>query len=161
MLGAYDGISPLQKLNISRNNIRANGIGQLFVALRSNAMLSNLIIDHNPLGNNVPYFLTLFTDNSTLRYLSMQHCDLDCEGVACFNDGLALNRGIYGINMSFNNIGSAGAKAIGFGILRNIGKLEEMDLTGNKIDNKGGTALAYAISKNKRIKKFSIRHNHL
>lgn len=66
------------------------------------------------------------------------------------------NRSLQSINLRFNNIGDAGAVALGDSLKFNT-TLLEMDLGGNAIGEEGGEALAHGLMEMNALTKLNLR----
>lgn len=157
----YDGLCPLETLDISKNEITTKGLSRIFSSLRSNSQLFSLNLERNNfsqgLSNNCLPFLS---DNNQLKILNLSGCELKTEGVRMLSDGIAKNRGLRSLLLSSNLIDDIGVEGIANGVARNQ-TLKILDLSNNCIKNRGGIALASAFKINQTLEELNLKENNI
>jgi Ran GTPase-activating protein (RanGAP) involved in mRNA processing and transport len=119
-------------LNLSRNNIDAQGAALLAEALKANT-LTALDLSNNPLGD---------------------------QGACALAEGLTLNAGLTALNLSRAGVGSTGATALAEMLSAN-NTLRSLNLQCNALCDDGTQKLAIALYKNCTLNELNIEGNYV
>ena len=138
------GGMPLEKLNISGNDIGHEGIDHIARALKN--------------------IKTTFW--GTLKMLDVSSNNLGRKGAKAMATCLANNKTLEQLNLSWNNLGQMktvekdpiGIKVISNAMRRNK-YLKVLDLSGNNISNRGATFISEMLLENKTLVNLSLRCN--
>mmetsp|Transcript_4579 Transcript_4579/g.10343 ORF Transcript_4579/g.10343 Transcript_4579/m.10343 type:complete len:616 (-) Transcript_4579:81-1928(-) len=94
--------------------------------------------------------------NTSLRTIKFDFVGLDNEGAANIVNALAKHNNLRKLSLELDNDGVEWCDALAQLLLNPNSNLEELDLTNNRFDNNGATALGNAFAKNNTLKKFSL-----
>ncbi|OMJ69506.1 hypothetical protein SteCoe_32761 [Stentor coeruleus] len=149
----------LTKLNLSLCGISSVGAMIIFESLQNNASIVELIFDCNDIGIQTGGHIgKCIHINGTLKFLSLNNCNLKDENLSKICEGLCLNIALQKLGLCNNSISNLGAFSIADMLMKND-KLLFLDLSHNIIKNKGGVAIAKALRKNCTIEKLSFTEN--
>jgi len=178
----------LKTLRLGRNKLTAAGAASLVKILASNEQLSELHLESNQLGDaGIAVLAEGASKHKTLRVLNLADNQISAAGVAKFAaiQGSAENliasllfaknkigddaaqpivqlcsaKAISVVDLSGNQIGDAGARALAQGLANND-NVEQLNLSGNRIGSEGAAALAEILAKsNKSIDKLDLSDN--
>lgn len=150
----------LRKLDISGNGITAVGTAKLFEALCKNSVLEVLILDKNQLhGKGISSLVGLLWENSTLKHLSMNECDLSLLACDALSNGLDRNRSLEVLHLAKNNFKDAGAKALAAAFKAETSRIKDIDLSDCRIRDAGAKELAEAMMTNHLIEFVNLKDN--
>mmetsp|Transcript_30376 Transcript_30376/g.30018 ORF Transcript_30376/g.30018 Transcript_30376/m.30018 type:complete len:552 (+) Transcript_30376:107-1762(+) len=159
--GAYDGQSPIKKIDLSKNDITYKGACKLLLALRNNPNINSLSFEGNPLTHLIsPSLINLLLNNSEIKFLNLGSCQLKNEGVYIFADALSRNNGLRTLILSNNQIEDEGVAPIAEGLFRNY-ILVSLDLSNNLIKKNGSLLLVNALKNNQTLEKLNLKENNL
>jgi hypothetical protein len=89
------GVSPIQKLDLSWNNIRKRGVRKIYDSLISNTAIKYINLSNNPLGllgvGNIVIFLR---ENMSCISLKLNSCELGGEGMTAVFDGVIRSKAL-------------------------------------------------------------------
>ena len=164
IMGSYGTACPLRFLDISRNEIGFPGSSKIFNAMSRNANLESLIINDNPMTGQFNIALCHFVcDNHALKHLDLTNCDLRANGAAAIGEGLTKNHGMKVLLLGSNlievrHIQDSEMAAFATGMERNSA-LVHLDLSNNKISDKGGVLLCNALKRNGVLQRLNLKDN--
>lgn len=159
--GGYQGYCTIIKLDISYNEITTVGLTKLMAALRINNQITYLTLKKNDFSKGLSLGMTQFlTENITLENLDLSYCNIICDGLNGFAEGLVKNNGLKTLNLSNNLISDKGIEIICQGLSKNK-VLKSLDLSSNKIKDKGGLIMASAIQENETLAYLYMKNNSL
>ena len=120
-------------LEISKNNIRDNGLSKIL--------------------NSIP---------STFVRLMASNCNLTCNGAEYIGETLRTNKMLKHLKISSNHIGDDGISAIASGITSNTSTaLIELNISSCGFHSKGTKSIADVLERNKTLKSLDISNNHI
>ncbi|PFH31901.1 putative myosin heavy chain [Besnoitia besnoiti] len=165
------------RIDLSANNISAEGIAALLPGLSVQRGLRHLDLNWNALsaaGTSIEasggsrassrcmYTLQSFCDwiaaHSALRTLSLSHCRLGNEGAACVADLLSRNTSLVSLDLSYNGMGAAACTRLAQAAEASNFTLLHVDLGGNCAGCQALELLARACARN-RLKR-QVRRQH-
>jgi Ran GTPase-activating protein (RanGAP) involved in mRNA processing and transport len=91
--------------------------------------------------------------------LKLDHNNIGGEGVNNLSHGLAINKTITSLSLTYCNIDHSGARAIFEILIYSQSQLEELNLSGNHLRNAGIITVFRGISINKNLKKIFLADN--
>ncbi len=95
----------LEKLDLSRKELKDKDIGELVIALSTNTTITILNVENNQIGAEGAKALAA---NTTLTTLNVRYNNTGAEGAKA----LAANATLTTLDLGYNNIGAEGAKAL-------------------------------------------------
>ena len=139
--------SVLDNLNLGFNRLRSNGANVIFAALKDNSILKKLDLSGNLLQSS---FLDSPIDNFTLslEVLSMGQNSIGDKGLTALVNKLTNNTSLKRLQFDlYNDISDKGASHVAKVLLMSpTTTLEYIDLSGNKISDKGAKQILLALS---------------
>ena len=132
-------------LNLSWNNLRAEGANALAHAIRGKASLADLNLANNDIGGH-------FKDNGDFIQTP--------EGTIAIANALCVNASLTSINLAGNRLGPEDAEALAPAI-RDSASLTSIDLSGNHIREQGANALVPAIQNSASLTSIYLGCNDL
>jgi Ran GTPase-activating protein (RanGAP) involved in mRNA processing and transport len=142
-------------LNVSNNEVGADGVAVLCSALGSNTALTEIDLKQNQVGNSgiAPLANLLASPDCALARVGLQRNSIDCTGAIALASTLRRNRSVSALDLRFNEVRDAGACAIASALDGSSGgsggggpsTVTELDLGGNHIGPEGGQAIAKAL----------------
>lgn len=144
------GNKTITSLNLSANCLTAKGVSHLldFFEKQRNMVIADLILDHNPIGNEE---MALVTGETQVKKLSMVNCKMKSSSVLGI---LKDNHSVLECDLSNNEIGSSGAS----GLLEKNNSVTDLNLSCNMIENGGAIKL---LNKNISVKKLNLMSNRI
>lgn len=97
--------------------------------------------------------------NTALEILKLDHNDFGSKGVTLLAEGLAINKTIKNLSLSYCNIDAGGARALFEVLIYSQSQLEELYLNGNHLRNEGMVVLLRGLSINKNLKMINVADN--
>lgn len=97
--------------------------------------------------------------NTSLLVLKLDHNEFGSAGMKKLADGLALNKSLTSISLTYCNIDWEGARALFEILIFTKSNLEELNLTGNHLRNEGIIILLRGLSIAKTLKKIILTDN--
>ena len=161
--GTYS-IGNCDELLLHGEKIGDEGTEALAAALPSAGRLRLLDLWSNGLGKKGAEALARALEkNSKLEKLYLNENAIGAEGALALAKALTKNRALATLWLSRNGLGDEGAEAIASTALRNTAarRLEALDLWGNGITWKGGTAIADALKSNHQLRTLELRDNDM
>ncbi|CAJ1387592.1 unnamed protein product [Effrenium voratum] len=123
----------ITKVDLSCNEITADGAQALGDALAQNNSVTSLDLRGNCIGN---------------------------VGAKALGDALAQNNSVTSLDLAVNELGDEGAKALAAALEINSA-VTEIDLRNNRIRDEGAKALEEALKKNSTVTSLDLSHNNL
>lgn len=150
----------LRHLNIANNQITTVGIARLFESLSKNSTVDTLILDKNPLhGKGISSLVNFLWENTTLKHLSMNECELSLLACDALSNGLDRNRGVNVLLLAKNNFKDAGSKALAHSFRAPTSLIKRIDLSDCKIRDEGAKELAETMKRNSLLESVSLKDN--
>jgi Ran GTPase-activating protein (RanGAP) involved in mRNA processing and transport len=107
-----DDLCQLEVLNLESNSITDGAVGHFFSQAARMNSLTVLNLSKNCLGQSVAQKIKLFLmEDTTLAELYLHWCELNCKATKAIFEGLARNRGLKVLDVSWNQIGLDGVNA--------------------------------------------------
>ncbi len=97
--------------------------------------------------------------NTALEILKLDHNDIGSKGITLLSEGLAINKTIKNLSLSYCNIDAGGARALFEVLIFSQSQLEELYLNGNHLRNEGMVILLRGLSINKNLKMINVADN--
>lgn len=91
--------------------------------------------------------------------LSMNDCDLGDDGGSALGEGLSRNLTLRHLSLRDNNLNYYTAKIFADSLSRQKTNIEYLDLSHNKLDNKGAEELAKALLYNNSLINLNLSYN--
>lgn len=157
----YFSRNKLHYLNLSECEIEFQGFLKIFDSMKQNYQLRTLILDGNKASYANSYFVlqAMLTSNRCLEHLSFMNCEIDNTFVFSLSDGICHNHKVKTLNLSCNRITDEGAISLGRHLRRQ--SLIELNLSRNKIEERGGEVIAEMLMNNASILKCYLNYNML
>ena len=150
----------IHTLNLSYNNLKAQGFRWLSTIFRSARALVELRMDGNDCGEALGDFVSAIKDNRSLRHLTLSKCELTESHGISIGEILQSQSSIRKIELQENTIGDQGAVAIAKALEINR-TLQHLDLGSNKVKDAGGSALGAMLLQNSTLQHLNLRQNNL
>lgn len=100
-------------------------------------------------------------ENTSLRVLSMQNCDIEKEGGEYIGYGLSKNCGIQELYLHGNKLRDYGCKILGEGLKENR-NVRILDISSCKIGDEGGISIAnYIMCGENSLKNLNLKDNKI
>lgn len=140
----------LTRLDLKSNDIGVEGAVAIFEALNMNSTLTDLDLGIPAVGGGVRNRLgakaveklsSLLKSNRSLFHLSLHGTGMGVEGSRVFSQGFSLNTSLRRLNLGLNQLEDEGLMVLCDSIEEG-GCLEQVNLSNNKIANKGASRLA-------------------
>lgn len=156
------GDKTLLAINLSENQFGEDGLSSICSALKENAALTDLILDHNDFSKTVPRnaIAETIAENRTLRKLTLRCCSIGAEGTAVLAKGLQKNRSLNQLSLVGNSLGDEGISSI-TSSLKNNDSLKFLDLSSNRAGPESGKLLAGMLKEKCRLTTLNISDNTL
>ncbi|XP_048020981.1 NACHT, LRR and PYD domains-containing protein 12-like [Megalobrama amblycephala] len=159
--GLKDPHCKLEKLLLFNCNITAEGCAALASALRSNSHLRELYLFENNIGGAG---LTLLSDglkdpHCKLEKLRLFDCNITAEGCAALASALRSNSHLRELDLTQNKIGDKGLMLLSDGLKDPHCKLEKLRLNNCDITAEGCAALASALRSNSHLRELNLTEN--
>jgi hypothetical protein len=149
----------LTELDLSENQIGSEGVKDLSGALIYNTSLTKLDLSKNQIGVEGSKFLeNALKKNKCINMLSLSSNNILDEGAKALANGLKENKWVTNVNLDNNNIGNEGAKALANALKENI-KLINLNLGNNIIGAAGTKDLSDALIINTSLKELDLSYN--
>lgn len=147
-------------VDLSRCQVTDKDCQMLAAALKSNTSVVSFNFSFNNIGNEgVRTILEALNDNTVLTTLSMRGNCISDEG--CVAIAASLNRSaLTSLQLSFNPIRDAGAKAIAMVLMSNT-TLVSLDLSYCQIGDEAGIELAAALKVNNTLNFIDMQYNQI
>jgi Ran GTPase-activating protein (RanGAP) involved in mRNA processing and transport len=137
---AHNGLDDIESTNVLRELIRRN------------KTITSLCLGHNTFGPNAAAARSIaegVRSNTALQQLDLSACGLDDRGISLLANALAIrNASILELNLAFNEITSAGVRALVDDTVEAVKTLTKLCLWYNPIRSEGATILADALRRN-------------
>ena len=91
----------------------------------------------------------------------MNHCNVGRMGALFIAEGLGGSQALTSLSLAHNNILDFGAEKISASFSDDMFNIQYLNLAGNNLTDKGGTALTKVMLRNKTLKSIDLRHNDL
>ncbi|XP_048018280.1 NACHT, LRR and PYD domains-containing protein 12-like [Megalobrama amblycephala] len=161
--GLKDPHCKLEKLPLWDCNITDEGCAALASALRSNSHLRDLNLSKNKIGGPGLTLLSdgLKDPQCKLEKLWLSYCDITSEGCAALASALRSNSHLRDLNLSGNKIGGPGLTLLSDGLKDPHCKLEKLCLSYCNITSEGCAALASALRSNSHLRDLNLSGNKI
>lgn len=97
--------------------------------------------------------------NQSISILKLDHNDIGSEGVKNLAEGLAVNKTLTQLSLTYCNIDAEGARPLFEILIYTQSQLEELNLSGNHLRNDGVIVVLRGVSINKNLKKIYLADN--
>ena len=97
--------------------------------------------------------------NTAISVLKLDHNEIGSEGMKRLSDGLAINKTIATLSLTYCNIDYDGARALFDILIYTQSKMEELNLSGNHLRNEGAIVVLRGLSIAKALKKIYLADN--
>jgi len=97
--------------------------------------------------------------NTAVSVLKLDHNDIGSEGIQNLAHGLAINKTLATLSMTYCNIDYLGGRALFEILIYSQSKLEELNLSGNHLRNEGVIIVLRGVSIAKSLKKIYLADN--
>lgn len=97
--------------------------------------------------------------NTAVSILKLDHNDIGPIGVQKLAEGLAINKSLISLSLTYCNIDYQGARALFEILIYSQSKLEELNLSGNHLRNEGAIIVLRGVSIAKSLKKIYLSDN--
>lgn len=124
----------LKTLDLSGNNIRADGLATLAGALRVSPGVTSLSLKYNNIGtlhHGLRVLCEALKSNTSLAFLDLRNNCIGPDGGSLIGDMLQHNRALTHIDLSWNEIGPVGVKSLLIGLELNL-VVVELNLNGTR-----------------------------
>lgn len=140
------GSTTLALVDLVSNMVTSSGAAALGTALEHNTALTHLNLESNLIEDaGAAALAAALRRNSTLVYLNVNDAGIGDAGAAALAEGLRANRALRVVHLGWNGIGSDGTIALAEALPLNEGTVTHLDLTDNRIGDRGAKALAMAL----------------
>ena len=156
----------LKVLDLSETRLGYAASDKIFAAMTRNSSLESLLMPRNPIGSLPnPALAHLISDNLTLRTLDLTGCGLRSNGAAAIGEGLAKNHSLKVLLIGSNAFEvmtpqEEQIEAFASGLSRNSA-LTVLDLSNNRITDRGGVVLCNVLRSHATISQIILRDNEL
>lgn len=170
----------LKKLNMFKNKISDSGANAIADAVNQNTTFETLIINGEipiksfrnatqkhiiltSVGYCIPDIIILgllIRDNNTVTKLDLSDNNINSAGAIALSSGLKINTFLSELRLSINCISDKGAKAIAQA-LKNNTSLSTLDVCQNKIHDVGAIAFGEFLKSNSSLKKLFLNYNQI
>lgn len=150
LLGEEPAAPELETLYLAGNQLGAEGIASLALALRGNRTVKSLWLKRNPLHpEGIAHLATLLEENDTLETLDLVNTAVFDEGVAVLFKSLRHNRSLRSLYLDANGVTVDGARHIAdyFAFLKASGRtgLTGLFLGINRLGDEGARIIAEGV----------------
>ncbi|XP_048051941.1 NACHT, LRR and PYD domains-containing protein 12-like isoform X4 [Megalobrama amblycephala] len=144
-------------------NITAEGCAALASALRSNSHLRELNLSLNKIGDGGLMLLSdeLKDPHCKLEKLTLRDCNITAEGCAALTSALRSNSHLRELDLSGNKIGDKGLTLLSDGLKDPQCKLEKLTLFECNIIDEGVAALTSALRSNSHLRELVLTGNKI
>ena len=97
--------------------------------------------------------------NTAVSVLKLDHNDIGSDGIQNLAYGLAINKTLVTLSMTYCNIDYRGGRALFEILIYSQSKLEELNLSGNHLRNEGVIIVLRGVSIAKSLKKIYLADN--
>ena len=97
--------------------------------------------------------------NTNLQILKLDHNDIGSKGLEYLAEGMAINKTVTSLSLTYCNIDEGGARALFEMMIFTQSNLEELNLSGNLLRNDGLIALLKGVSINKKLSHLLLADN--
>lgn len=97
--------------------------------------------------------------NCNLEILKLDHNDFGSRGMIALSEGLAINKTLKNLSLSYCNIDAGGARALFEVLIFSQSQLEELYLNGNHLRNEGVVLILRGVAVNKNLKMINLADN--
>src|SRR3989338_5374739 len=151
--------SSLTYLDLSFNDIGAEGARNLAMVLKSNNTLLHLNLTDNQLFNEgARHLFDSLAFNASLLSLNLVSNEITSEGINALSSSLTLNSTLTILNLSSHRLGDVGAEIFST-ILRSNRTLKTLSLAWNKIGDLGLIGLARSLHLNSILSSLNLGGN--
>eukprot|EP01012_Entosiphon_sulcatum_P025573 TRINITY_DN30914_c0_g1_i1.p1 TRINITY_DN30914_c0_g1~~TRINITY_DN30914_c0_g1_i1.p1 ORF type:complete len:735 (+),score=211.41 TRINITY_DN30914_c0_g1_i1:67-2271(+) len=153
----------LEKLDLSYNLIHAQGFKAMADTIRLTKSLKYLKLDGNELtATDGSYeFAMALRENRSLLHLALNKNDIGAEGGKHLGEALQQNTTLQRLELSDNTVGNVGISVICQALRKEKSGLTYLDVTNNKIGDKGGLEIATMIRTNTTLQTLGIKQNSI
>jgi Ran GTPase-activating protein (RanGAP) involved in mRNA processing and transport len=153
--------SSLTTLDLTYNDIGAEGAKALGAALAQNSSLTTLHLSDYSIGAEGAKALgAALAQNSSLTTLHLNYNKIGAEGVMALGAALAQNSSLTTLDLIDNYISDDAAQALGAALAQNS-SLTTLNLTDNIIGAEGAKALGAALAQNSSLTTLHLRNNSI
>jgi len=149
-------------INLSGNNIKADGAGHLAAVLLARRNVTKLALDKNPIGDTGAISIAKALSNSSHQYpvVNLSFTAMGDAACAAVCEMIKSNPNVVDLFLSHNKITTKGATELAK-VLEKVSSIQCIDVSSNAIDEKGILALAKMLEVNSKILSVSIGGNRL
>jgi hypothetical protein len=148
----------LVRLNLSYNNINADGAGILADVLKVNRSLQYLRLNDNNISTNgATKIADALKENECLVELELANNNIGCDETMKIAVALEVNKTLTTLELSANKICDEGAKALADSLIVNM-TLKKLTINNNQIGNDGAMKIANA---SHRLERLSLKDNSI
>eukprot|EP01006_Ploeotia_vitrea_P042690 TRINITY_DN66651_c6_g1_i1.p1 TRINITY_DN66651_c6_g1~~TRINITY_DN66651_c6_g1_i1.p1 ORF type:complete len:755 (+),score=93.87 TRINITY_DN66651_c6_g1_i1:80-2344(+) len=168
----------MEDINLSHNLIHPPGIKSFADTIRLSKALKTLKLDGNECGGKVDdhemgaprveasdtgafEFAMALKENRSLTHLSLNKNDLNKDSGKAFGDALAHNQTLEKLELGDNSIGDEGVMSICGALKKEKCNMRTLDVSNNKIFDKGGLDIALMLRTNTTLQHLDIRQNNI
>ena len=94
-----------------------------------------------------------------VQILKLDHNEIGGKGITAIAEGLAVNKCLVSLSLTYCNIDASGARALFELLIYSQSQLEELNLSGNHLRNDGIVVVLRGVSINKHLKKIYLADN--
>merc|ERR1740124_866360 len=155
----------ITNINLSHNDIGAEGAKSLADALAKNTVITNINLRGNHIcAEGMKSLADALAKNTTITTIDFSYNDIGHdilrEGMKSLADALAKNTTITIINLKRNGICAKRAKLLADALGKNT-TITNINLSSNNISATGAKSLADALAKNTTITNINLSHNNI
>ena len=152
----------MTSINLSGNNIKADGAGHLAAVLLARRNVTKLALDKNPIGDTGAISIAKALSNSSHQYpvVNLSFTGMGDAACAAVCEMIKSNPNVVDLFLSHNKITTKGAIELAK-VLEKVSSIQCIDVSSNAIDEKGILALAKMLEVNSKILSVSIGGNRL
>ncbi|XP_067259746.1 NACHT, LRR and PYD domains-containing protein 12-like isoform X2 [Chanodichthys erythropterus] len=161
--GLKDPHCKLEKLMLRCCGVTDEGCAALTSALRSNSHLRELDLTDNKIGNECLTLLSagLKDPHCKLEILRLYSCDITDEGCAALASALRSNSHLRELDLTLNSIGNGGLMLLSDGLKDSNCKLEKLMLRDCEVTDEGCVALTSALRSNSHLREMDLSQNKI
>ena len=151
----------LTQLDLSYNDISAQGVAALAEALKHNTSLTQLDLSDNDISDQGAADLAeALKQNTSLTQLDLTDNDISAQGAAELAEALKQNTSLTQLDLSDNDISAQGAVDLAEALKHNT-SLTQLDLSDNDISDQGAADLAEALKQNTSLTQLDLSDNDI
>ncbi|RNF00400.1 ribonuclease inhibitor-like protein [Trypanosoma conorhini] len=153
-----NGEERIEFLNLEANNLGEKTAKAMQRVLSSSATLKKLRLSSNNFGGSSKHIMEGLAENKSLLSITLSFCGIRETDGAAIGAALAANSTLQNLDLSNNKLKDAGSKRIAEAMKTNEGLLS-LNLACNKITDEGGEAIALFLASNRTLRDLNLRRN--